>query len=124
MENRSIMWGRCKNAKWKPAVIGLMLLLLTGCAAWAQADAPFRNPQLPAEERITDLLSKMTLDEKVAIMGGRPTVPRLGLSFSGQVEGLHGLALGGPGHWEGRGKTVLPTTTFPQERGLGNTWDI
>jgi beta-glucosidase len=43
------------------------------------------------------------------------------------VEGLHGLALGGPGHWEGhagRGYlTVIPTTTFPQSRGLGQTWD-
>ena len=84
---------------------------------------PFRNPALDREARITDLLSRLTLDEKIALMADHPKIPRLGLEFSGQVEGLHGLALGGPGHWEGRGKAVLPTTTFPQERGLGNTWD-
>ena len=39
------------------------------------------------------------------------------------MEGLHGLALGGPGGWGGRGRQPLPTTTFPQEKGLGATWD-
>jgi beta-glucosidase len=105
------------------ASFGLAALLATAPVAWTQADYPFRDPKLPTEQRITDLLSRLTLDEKVTLMSGSPKIPRLGLSFTGQVEGLHGLALGGPGHWEGRGKKVLPTTTFPQERGLGNTWD-
>jgi beta-glucosidase len=38
------------------------------------------------------------------------------------VEGLHGVALGGPGGWGGRG-LVTPTTQFPQSHGLGQTWD-
>ncbi len=91
--------------------------------AAVRTDYPFRNQKLDREARISDLLSRLTLDEKISLMGGQPKIPRLGLEFSGQVEGLHGLALGGPAHWEGRGKNVLPTTTFPQERGLGNTWD-
>jgi beta-glucosidase len=94
------------------------------CAALqAQPPYPFRDPNLPTEQRITDLLSRLTLDEKITLMSGAPKIPRLGLAFTGQVEGLHGLALGGPGGWGGRGKTPQPTTTFPQERGLGNTWD-
>lgn len=104
------------------AMLAATLLWLPAQAA-VRTDYPFRNPKLDREARISDLLSRMTLQEKIALMGGQPRIPRLGLQFSGQVEGLHGLALGGPGHWEGRGKTVLPTTTFPQERGLGNTWD-
>jgi beta-glucosidase len=56
-------------------------------------------------------------------MSDHPKIPRLGLVFSGQVEGLHGLALGGPAGWGGRGKLPLPTTIFPQEKGLGETWD-
>ena len=96
--------------------------LLPAVAA-VRADYPFRDAKLGREARISDLLSRLTLDEKISLMGGQPKISRLGLQFSGQVEGLHGLALGGPGHWEGRGKNVLPTTTFPQERGLGNTWD-
>jgi beta-glucosidase len=75
------------------------------------------------EARITDLLSRMTLEEKVDAFSTNPTVPRLGVVGTGHVEGLHGLALGGPGHWEGRGQTVIRTTTFPQSRGLGQTWD-
>ena len=92
-------------------------------AACPQSEYPFRDAKLPAEQRITDLLGRLTLEEKVLLMSGSPRIPRLGIAFSGQVEGLHGLALGGPGHWEGKGKQPLPTTTFPQERGLGNTWD-
>jgi beta-glucosidase len=64
----------------------------------------------------------LTLDEKVNLMSDHPRISRLGIVFSGQVEGLHGLALGGPGGWGPRGKQPFPTT-FPQEKGLGETWD-
>lgn len=50
-------------------------------------------------------------------------MPRLGVIGTDYVEGLHGLALGGPGGWEGKGKTIIPTTQFPQARGRGQTWD-
>ena len=92
-------------------------------AASAQADYPFRDTRLGDDQRIADLLGRLTLDEKIQLMSDHPKYPRLGLVFSGQVEGLHGLALGGPGGWGGRGKQPLPTTTFPQEKGLGATWD-
>ncbi len=75
------------------------------------------------ETRILDLLGRMTLDEKIDALSTNPTVPRLGVVGTGHVEGLHGLALGGPGGWEGKNQTVIPTTTFPQARGLGQTWD-
>ncbi|MGA2849523.1 MAG: glycoside hydrolase family 3 C-terminal domain-containing protein [Terracidiphilus sp.] len=102
-----------------------VLMLITGWArtACAQADYPFRNTKLSDDARIADLLGRLTLDEKVSLMSGSPKVPRLGLTLSGQVEGLHGLALGGPGAWGPRGLQPLPTTTFPQEKGLGATWD-
>jgi beta-glucosidase len=108
-------------------IAGLLLLLVmvTGSArvALAQVDYPFRDTKLSDDQRIADLLGRLTLDEKVNLMSDHPKIPRLGLIFSGQVEGLHGLALGGPGGWGGRGRTPLPTTTFPQEKGLGATWD-
>jgi beta-glucosidase len=105
-------------------LVGWMLVLAMGSAvSLAQADYPFRDPKLSDDQRIADLLGRLTLDEKVNLMSDHPKIPRLGLAFSGQVEGLHGLALGGPGGWGGRGRTPLPTTTFPQEKGLGATWD-
>jgi len=108
--------------------IGLVgLLLMCGVPAIAQQrsqqGAVYADSSAPVEARITDLLSRMTLDEKVDAFSTNPTVPRLGVVGTGHVEGLHGLALGGPGHWEGRQQTVIPTTTFPQSRGLGQTWD-
>ncbi len=84
----------------------------------------FQDAGLSAEERITDLLAHMTIEEKIGALSTNPSVPRLGVVGTGHVEGLHGLALGGPGGWEGRNLPVIPTTQFPQARGLGQTWDL
>ena len=103
-------------------VVAALCLSATTLATRAQSVA--RHPPDPQTElRITQLLAKMTLAEKVDALGTDPSVPRLDVPGTGHVEGLHGLALGGPGGWEGRGRTVIPTTTFPQSRGLGQTWD-
>ena len=104
-------------------VLGLVLMAGVATNAWGQSDYPFRNTALSDSARIQDLLGRLTLDEKVSLMSDHPRIPRLGIVFSGQVEGLHGLALGGPGGWGGRGRQPVPTTTFPQEKGLGATWD-
>jgi beta-glucosidase len=93
------------------------LLLIVPVAAQQTHD--FQNPALSAEARVTDVLAHMTVDEKIDALGTNPTVPRLGIVGTQHVEGLHGLALGGPGGWEGRNQTVIPTTQFPQARGLG-----
>jgi beta-glucosidase len=106
-----------------PWIAGLVLAAGLAEIVQAQPDYPFRDPKLADEQRITDLLGRLTLEEKVDLMANHPKIPRLGIVFSGQVEGLHGLALGGPGGWGPRGKQPLPTTTFPQEKGLGETWD-
>ncbi len=82
---------------------------------------PFQNPKLDAEKRIDNIISLLTLDEKIQCLGTNPAVPRLAIKGSGQMEGLHGVALGGPGGW-GRRKLVT-TTTFCQSYGLAETWD-
>ena len=82
---------------------------------------PFQNPELPIEQRIDNILSLMTIDEKIECLDTDPSVPRLGIKASGHVEGIHGLTQGGPGKW---GKPLtIPSTTFPQGIGLGETWD-
>jgi beta-glucosidase len=102
----------------------LPFVLLVASLAWTeQYPYPFQNPNLPVEARINNILSLMTLEEKISALSTSPDVPRLGIHASGHIEGLHGVALGGPGGWEGRGLKPLPTTQFPQSVGLGETWD-
>ncbi|MFL9837351.1 glycoside hydrolase family 3 C-terminal domain-containing protein [Flavobacterium sp. ST-75] len=101
-----------------------LLLITTSLAAQQKGyQYPFQNPDLDTERRINNLLSLMTLDEKINALSTDPSVPRLGVKGTGHVEGLHGLALGGPGKWGGKNREPLPTTTFPQAYGLGETWD-
>jgi len=87
----------------------------------AQYQYLFQNPKLDVEKRIDNIISLLTPDEKITCLGTNPTIPRLGIKGSGHIEGLHGVALGGPGNW-GRRKLVT-TTTFPQSYGLAETWD-
>lgn len=87
----------------------------------AQARPPFFDPRLDPETRIDALLASMTLDEKVEALSTDPSVPRLGVKGSRHVEGLHGLSQAGPANWTPPRK--VPTTTFPQSYGLGETWD-
>ena len=90
-------------------------------AAAAAAAYPFRNPDLPLEERVNNVVSLMTLDEKIAFLTQSPGLPRLGIRTVGWVEGLHGVALGAPGNWSRN--SPVTTTTFSQSIGLGETWD-
>jgi beta-glucosidase len=99
-------------------------VLLAASLAWTQQyQYPFQDSNLPLEARVNNILSLMTLDEKISALSTSPDVLRLGIHGSGHIEGLHGVALGGPGGWEGRGLKPLPTTQFPQSVGLGETWD-
>ena len=82
---------------------------------------PFQNPELSVEARIDSLISLLTLEEKVHCLSTNPSIPRLQIRATGHVEGLHGLALGGPGNWGN--DFPVTTTTFPQAIGLAATWD-
>ena len=97
---------------------------LIASLAWTQQyQYPFQDPSLPIEARVDNILLLMSAEEKISALSTTPDVPRLGIRGSGHIEGLHGVAYGGPGGWEGRGLKPLPTTQFPQSVGLGETWD-
>lgn len=86
---------------------------------WHLKSYPFDNPNLPVEQRIDNLLSLMTLEEKIDCFGTDTGVPRLGVPNIGSSEGIHGLV-----QRQGRpGRPPIPTTQFPQPPGMGDTWD-
>ena len=101
----------------------IILLCLAPSCNRAQ-NYPFQNSQLDDEERLGNLISLMTLDEKINCLSTRPSVARLGIKGTRLVEGLHGLALSGPANWAVRGKGESVTTTFPQAIGLAQMWDF
>src|SRR6202051_462844 len=68
-------------------VLSLLLLLVSRVAS-AQYQYPFQNPALPTEDRITNLLSLMTLDEKVNCLSTNASVAPLGVKGTGHVAGL------------------------------------
>ncbi|HEY5511932.1 MAG TPA: glycoside hydrolase family 3 C-terminal domain-containing protein [Prolixibacteraceae bacterium] len=74
---------------------------------------PFRNTNLPTDQRVADLLTRMTLEEKVAQMMDRtPAIERLGIpAYNWWNEALHGIA-----------RTGL-ATVFPQAIALAATFD-
>ncbi len=96
----------------------LAALALTLSAAAQQPQYPFRDPSLSPQKRLDNLLSLMTLDEKIDVLGTNTAVPRLGVPSFGSSEGIHGVVQRG-----GRGRDAITTTQFPQPPGLGATWD-
>jgi len=84
---------------------------------------PFQNVAISDDDRIRNLISLMTTDEKINCLSTRISVPRLGIKGTHTVEGLHGLAYSGPANWAVKGAKASPTTTFPQSIGLAEMWD-
>ncbi|NED96240.1 carbohydrate-binding protein [Phytoactinopolyspora alkaliphila] len=89
------------------------------------AELPFKDPDLPLDERVDDLLSRLTLDEKLSLLHqSQEPIPRLGIPyFKAGTEALHGVAWSNDlnDNWD----QVLATraTVFPQAVGLASTWN-
>jgi len=96
------------------AGVAVVLCMCGSAKAQLPADAPFRNPDLTPEKRAADLVSRMTLDEKVLQMqNSAPAIPRLEIpAYDWWNEALHGVARAGE------------ATVFPQAIGLAATWDV
>jgi len=86
---------------------------LAAHAAWAQTPPLYQNPDAPLEKRVDDLLSRMTVAEKVSqMMNDSPAIERLGIpAYNWWNECLHGVARAGR------------ATVFPEPIGLAATWD-
>jgi beta-glucosidase len=75
---------------------------------------PMWNPSLPIEQRVNDVVSRLTLEEKVKqMLNATPAVPRLGIpAYDWWNEVLHGVA-----------RTPFKVTSYPQAIGMAATWD-
>ncbi|CAK9165612.1 unnamed protein product [Ilex paraguariensis] len=75
---------------------------------------PFCNSALPIPQRVEDLISRLTLDEKISqLVTTAPEIPRLGISaYQWWSEALHGVSRHGHGiRFNG---TISSATMFPQ----------
>ncbi|MDO5442347.1 MAG: glycoside hydrolase family 3 C-terminal domain-containing protein [Bacteroidia bacterium] len=94
--------------------IATLLLLIAAFSLNARTpDYPFRDSNLPEEQRIDDLLQRLTLEEKIGMMqNGSKGVERLGIpDYNWWNEALHGVARSGK------------ATVFPQAIGMAATFD-
>jgi len=107
----------------KCVFLGLIAFILAGCSTTSVTKVNlsaesgtvqgFLDDSKPVDQRVTDLLSRMTLKEKISQMGNdAPAIRRLGIpAYNYWSECLHGLA------WSGT------ATVFPQAIGMASTWD-
>jgi len=90
----------------------IALSLLFSIYLWGQ-QYPFQNPNLSSEERARDLISRLTLEEKAALMcDNSDAIPRLGIKkFNWWSEALHGYA------------NNDNVTVFPEPIGMAASFD-
>ena len=74
---------------------------------------PYRDTKLPVDARVSDLVSRMTLEEKASqLLSDSPAIDRLGVpAYNWWNECLHGVARAGR------------ATVFPETIGMAATWD-
>ena len=101
----------------KKQILTLAMLSALALSAYAQQPAsqllPYQNPNLSAEARANDLLSRLTLEEKTKLMmDASPAISRLGIpQFQWWNEALHGVARNGY------------ATVFPITMHMASSWD-
>ena len=103
---------------------------LTGFSAPAQTNQyPFQDSGLPIEARVEDLLSRLTLAEKISLIHAdskftTAAIPRLGIPRRWLDDGPHGVREDiGPDSWQPSGKTDDFSTAMPAGICLAATWN-
>jgi beta-glucosidase len=89
------------------------LVLALACPVIVSAQSIYQDPTKPIDARVKDLVSKLTLEEKVhQMMDVSPAIQRLNIpEYNWWNEALHGVARSGT------------ATVFPQAIALGATFD-
>ncbi|HEX2960711.1 MAG TPA: glycoside hydrolase family 3 C-terminal domain-containing protein [Ignavibacteriales bacterium] len=94
-------------------LLALIAVIFMG-SKMPEGKAPYKNPKLPIEERVSDLLKRMTLEEKIDLLGGTgfatKPIERLGIPELKMSDGPLGV------RWE-------KSTAFPSGIAMGATWE-
>ena len=95
-------------------IIPFLCLCLAFSACKNKYEYPFQNPDLSIEERAADIVSRLTLEEKVhQMLNQTPAIERLGIPpYDWWNECLHGI-----------GRTEYKVTVFPQAIAMAAGWD-
>jgi beta-glucosidase len=114
----------------------LVLILLANVLGFAQGQSspgvlPYKNPALPVEQRVQDLLGRMTLEEKVAMLSGADWMrsvsnERLGIPSIKMADGPLGIrSWSGPSSQTNApsARVEIKTTSFPVGVAMAATWD-
>jgi len=99
----------------KKVLLAVSLICLIFISSTSKYKYKFQDPGFSIEERVNDLVSRMTLEEKVSqMMNSSPAIERLGVpAYNWWNEGLHGVA-----------RSPYPVTSYPQAIGMAATWDV
>src|SRR5690242_1845649 len=102
----------------------------TGTAQTSAPNLPYKNANLPVEERVSDLLSRMTVEERAAMLSGsgwmesQPNA-RLGIPAIKMADGPMGVR-----SWAGSSASTNTSaakglaTSFPAGIAMAATWDV
>jgi len=120
-------WHTCQDGRYsgwplplRPVIHFVLVLALLALVqpGYAQRPAQPRLADAGIEARVSALLAKMTLEEKIAYLRNVAGAPSK-LPDPGSAEALHGVVAAGT---FGGGRPI-PTTSFGQVIGMGETWD-
>ena len=98
-------------SRYRKIALAGVLFVISG--SYVHAQELYKNEDVPVHERVMDLISRLTVEEKISLLRATsPGIPRLGIDkyYHGN-EALHGVVR--PGLF----------TVFPQAIGLAATWN-
>lgn len=98
----------------KVIFIILLCFCIVCCKSKVIFQYPFQNPTLPIPTRVENLVSQLSLEEKISLMvNNSPAIDRLNIpAYNWWNESLHGVA-----------RSPYHVTSFPQAIGMAATWN-
>jgi len=127
-QNPNSIWVRARI--WALVLTAVVAGILVGHSQDVPSAAPYKNTKLSVEQRIHDLLSRMTLEEKASMLSGAgwmesAAIPRLGIPPIKMADGPMGIR-----SWRGSSAITnaspaqrFSSTAFPAGIAVAATWD-